>query len=144
MVFTAWIDNDDPYDGMRDIGMMMPRIPETMRLDLSSDQPAYGNIFYDSRFPALSDTPATCRLYYISRPESDTRPLEPNTNPDSVQSVIWVITRGAGEQVVGPHNANENIYAANSPDTYFGAGVDDDELYVRYSATVVLRQKKKK
>lgn len=137
VVYTIAIDNDDPNEGMRDLTIWMERLPEHMRLDFSETQPLVGNIFYDSAVPAHPDTPVLSRVYYISKPEGETRVLTAGTHPDSIQDVFWLITRGKSEQVIAPHNGNENIYSFDWPDTAIGAAVDADQLFVRYSAIVV-------
>lgn len=142
LVYTIWIDNDDPYDGMRDVVIKMDRLPAHIRLDLSETQPAYGNIFYDSGLPQYPDTPAASRLYYISNPGGETRVLNPGTSPDSVADVLWVLRRGNFGEVIGPHNANEDINSGDDADTRYGVVPDSDVAYVRYSATVISKPKK--
>ena len=144
VVYTIWIDNDDPYDGMRDVVIWMPVLPESMRLDLSPAQPAYGNIFVDSRTPQISDTPARCRAYYISRKGEELLQLTPETDSSAIRRVLWVATRGNSEQVVGPHDEDENMWAGDQADTTFGAEVGSDVMYVRYAAIVVSKPGKKK
>ncbi len=145
IVFTIWVDNDDPYDGMRNISIRMPRLPENWRLDLSRSQPAYGNIFVDSRFPSqISDTPINCRILYVTKREGDKRRLTPDDDSSNIRDVVWIISRGNSEQVVGPHNANDDIWHGEAADTRFGAAVDADNLYVRYAVVVVDKPAKKK
>lgn len=136
VVYTIWLDNDDPHDGMYDLAITMPRPAEQMQLDLSPQQPAYGNIFSDSGIPVFSDTPANCRIYYISKPEGETRQLTPGTDPAAVRDVLWIITRGNSEQVVSPHNGNDNVYAGDRAIRTYGVKADTDQLYVRYAVIV--------
>ncbi|OGH55983.1 MAG: hypothetical protein A3G34_04800 [Candidatus Lindowbacteria bacterium RIFCSPLOWO2_12_FULL_62_27] len=136
VVYTVWVDNDDPSDGMRDVVIGMFPLPPHLKLDLSPDQPAYGSIFTDSRLPFYPDLPGRCVVYYISQ-SGETLPLVRGTPPETVRHVIWVVTRGNGEQVVGPHNGNDNVYACDKPDTGYGAAVDGDQMYMRYAAIVV-------
>lgn len=162
VVYTIWIDNDDPYDGMRDVLIHMPELPPGERLDLSPDQPAYGNIFYDSRLPRRSDTPATCNLYYTSKPEpkpssdsgvvinytprpgGDTRRLTVETPPENIRHIMWVCARADGGEVIGPHDGNENMYGREKADVRFHATVDRDEMYVRYAVIIEDKPRKKK
>lgn len=146
VVYTIWLDNDDPYDGMRDVALWMPGLDDNMRLDLSLNQPAYGNIFYDSRVPDISTVPARVRMYYVTRDKGETRQLDvsANADPANIRSVVWIVRRGTSEQVLGPHNGNDDVYNRERANTAFGAPADSDVLYVRYAALVAEKPKKKK
>lgn len=137
VVYTIWLDNDDPYAGMQDVVLWMPDLPDYMRLDLSLGQPDYGNIFVDSRVPVLSDTPTKCRAYYISKDRDDLLNLTPDADSSNLKRVLWVITRGKSEEVVKPHDEDDNMWGVEKADTTFGAEVDSDEMYVRYATIVV-------
>ncbi|MBI4178323.1 hypothetical protein HY522_02725 [bacterium] len=136
LVYTIWIDNDDPGNGMQDIVLHLPPLPAGQRLDLSDNQPPYGNIFIDSRFVQRSDTPINCHVFYISNPEGDRRRLTYNTPSSAIGRVLWVCTRGNSEEVVAPHNGNDDINAKSEADVRYGAPVDADEIYFRYAVIV--------
>lgn len=143
LVFTAWVDNDDPSDGMSSpLVVWMPPLPENLRLDLSPNQPSYGNIFYDSGIPNISDTPVRVRIFCFTK-SGETRVLAPGMDPSEIRGIVWLFRRGDSELVVGPHDENDNIYVADIADTRPGAAVGEDCLYIRYAATVIDKPKKK-